>query len=815
MKNPRAPSLYMRRAVMVVILLSLALVPIAQANGGVIDSVSIVGDGAVGSGPVEINISLIGVGGANSDSVNWSATLSDFEGNVIDSDIGNALVDDGVFTYIETTLGNAPLGLSNLTILLSGDVGSPNADQWTTYYTTIHRLRPLDISLGSPTFTGVNSTGVDTTNITINDGDYARIDLPVNNDGDIAWNGTLNLTLDSSIQSEIVEISPDTTLMVSFMTGQLAEGTMEVSALLVGPDDTDTTDNSISRQFTIGPPPLPELVLDVDRLNEPQPGSTINWDLVANNTGESSFDGLLVCLFGSDEIYSSNVSIPVSGSVNVSVSMISKPGELICTSSGARTSSTTNASDLVSMSSAIFLGAGHSTPTLLGGPWHAGDDVTLSMLLRNEGDATGSAGIRVEIDGEIENGTSTTLDDSKAGEVNHVFSFNSAGDHIVNWSVVSSDGAVDSNLSGTIVIPVLTSQVIVMDIESIAIVEDGIKISWTIDLSEGRDRAVTLNFGTLTDSIKGDSITEERTLMSGRTFGTMNIGHQDGKQAFATVSVSDWTVGFGSYISDDVDIPDNSVLPQVSVNPSTQPKVPVSDTQVTLYYTLTNLGSGSTPQGQIVISGEDGTIFNSVTSPVMDSSSIDLSTVVTWPDGKNVKIIVTWNVDGQSVSDQAMIISETVESDSDGFTVPWGGILGGLVVGVVLVFAIRMKNSPKREKKDKLEKITKADTTSKNEKIEVACPSCDRRLRVPSDYNGGVRCPECETRFDVEAKEDQPEATSDDSPEVDSQEGLWATSDNDILGCPKCTRKLKVPFDKRPAKARCPACETIFEARAE
>ena len=51
------------------------------------------------------------------------------------------------------------------------------------------------------------------------------------------------------------------------------------------------------------------------------------------------------------------------------------------------------------------------------------------------------------------------------------------------------------------------------------------------------------------------------------------------------------------------------------------------------------------------------------------------------------------------------------------------------------------------------------------------------------------------------------ELGSDDSSE------LWSESDNDILSCPKCTRKLRVPYDKRPAKARCPACETVFEAR--
>ena len=41
-------------------------------------------------------------------------------------------------------------------------------------------------------------------------------------------------------------------------------------------------------------------------------------------------------------------------------------------------------------------------------------------------------------------------------------------------------------------------------------------------------------------------------------------------------------------------------------------------------------------------------------------------------------------------------------------------------------------------------------------KIEVGCPTCDRRLRVPGTYTGAVRCPECETKFDVEAKEEIP-----------------------------------------------------------
>jgi len=65
----------MRRALVVALLLSLALVPIVNASGGVINSVVISGDGGIGEGPIDVNVSLIGVGGASSASVNWNATL--------------------------------------------------------------------------------------------------------------------------------------------------------------------------------------------------------------------------------------------------------------------------------------------------------------------------------------------------------------------------------------------------------------------------------------------------------------------------------------------------------------------------------------------------------------------------------------------------------------------------------------------------------------------------------------------------------------------------------------------------------------------
>ncbi len=740
------------------------------------------------------------------------------DGNTIDSDSGNILVDDGVTVYVETTLGNAPVGLSNLTISLSGDVGTPGQNQWITYNSTIERLRPLEVSLSTPLFTSVYSNETETGNFSLSDGDFARIDVPVINSGDFQWNGTLNLSIDSvALSPEDVNITADSTITISFISGQLSEGVHYLNLSLYGPDDFDLSDNSISMTFEVDPPPLPTIELNLTRESEPVAGDSMEWDLEASNSGLATFDGKLVCDHEGEEVFSTNATISAGETVNFTVSMISKPGQLFCTSADARTSLTVNATDLLSIQSAVFIGAGYSTPTLLGGPWHAGDEITFSLLIRNEGDLAGTANLRIEISGEMQNSSSITLEQGKAGEVSYQFSFASSGDKIVNWSLVSADGLVDSNLSGSIVVPVMNSQVLNIEIESVDVVEDGVEISWAVDLSDGKERLVIFSFCSINDGLKGDKIYEERNILPGRTFGKMNIGFQTGQEVHAEVSESGWTIGFGSFTEDETPMPDYDVIPEITVNPTTQPKLPSVDSKVTVYYTISNLADSVVPSGQIIITDVDGYIIGTDSSPEITSGSKDSSTVVTWPSGDNVKIIVTWHVDGQSVSDEIMVSSEKIEASEEEFSVPWGGILGGLALGMVLIFAVRIKNSPPKEKQDKKSKSTKKSDSKNDVKVEVACPSCDRRLRVPKSYSGSVRCPECETKFDVEADEEpEDEVVESQNNEVTNEDGiLWSSSDNDILGCPKCTRKLKVPFDRRPAKARCPACETIFEARKD
>ena len=115
--------------------------------------------------------------------------------------------------------------------------------------------------------------------------------------------------------------------------------------------------------------------------------------------------------------------------------------------------------------------------------------------------------------------------------------------------------------------------------------------------------------------------------------------------------------------------------------------------------------------------------------------------------------------------------------------------------------------------------------------MEVACPACDQRLRVPSTYGGSARCPACSQTFPVEPAEEEIQETPDVEDEIEqdtesttppieeaqpapvvSEQAKTSSSSDDVIVCPDCQQKLKVPYDRRPVRARCPACKCEFRA---
>tara|TARA_B100000886_G_scaffold333736_1_gene288251 strand:- start:699 stop:2018 length:1320 start_codon:yes stop_codon:yes gene_type:complete len=437
------------------------------------------------------------------------------------------------------------------------------------------------------------------------------------------------------------------------------------------------------------------------------------------------------------------------------------------------------------------------------------------MLLRNEGDLAGSANMQIELNGLIQNGSITNLDKGKAGEVSLELALTEPGSYNVNWSVISQDGVVDSNLSGTLNFPIESSQRLNISIEDLEYTETGINVVWSVELSEGNSRNVMINFGAANDGIEGDAISEERYFMPGKTYGKTNIGFQTGQIIFFRAEAMSWTVSSESILQSNVQMPDFSLNLGVTLNPVTSPLTPTAGSDVTLSYTLLNNGTTNVPEGQIAILDGNGELLFSKSTNSIAESSQNSNVVITWPSGQNVIIEIRWYVGDISVSDSIIVYSKLADSDTSDFEIPTGGILSGLVLGMVFIFLVRIKNSPRSEKRKNLKKESR--NKKSDSKVDVECPTCSRMLRVPADYTGGVRCPECDKKFEVEAENKNQEDKNDTDKIKDNgneiADELFASSSNDILECPKCFSNLKVPYEKRPAKARCPACEIIFEAR--
>ena len=801
----------MRRAVLLVLLLSLSGIPSAQATGGVIDSVSVTGDGVIGAGPIGVDINLVGVGGASAAVVNWSATLVGMEGALIDSDSGSESIDDGVTTLVQTNLSDAPLGFSNLTVTLSGDIGTPGANQSTSWSTIIHRLRPLDVSIGTVIFTSVNQSDTATGNLTIRDGDHARIDVAVVNDGDVDWQGNLTVVVgETNLGLFSVQTIADQTQIVSILTNQLLEGNVVVDLQLEDVFDTSPNDDFVSTSITVGPPPLADLVWNLTRLVEPVAGSEMEWSINVTNNGEVDYNSTIQCTFDGEIILEETLEILISQSAIIEPSLTAKPGQLVCTSSDQRIHFPEGVSDDLSMTSAIFIAAGQEVPTILQGPWHEDDEIVFSLLVRNEGDTFGSA--TLVVDGTIVGSSSAlSLEEDKAGELSFVGSFSTAGEHVVNWSVESSNGAVDENLSGSLTIPVIEAQSLTVDIASISVEDDGLEMEWTLDLDEGRERTVIVTHGTVTDGVKNMLGSQELILLPGISSSEMSLGWLDSPSAYIEVFPIDWTSDVSSSLYIQEDLPDSSGEARLELSVVATPKSPTAGEEATIRWSIHNDGSGPLPEGTIVLTTVDGQVLSQTSTLVLSAGTEESqSSVVTWPEGDLVSITATWYVDGAEIEDKETFPSTVVTDSADSYAIPWGGIIGGFSAGVAAILALKLFFAPKSVKKEKKKRKTPSTV---DEKVEVACPECDRRLRVPRTYSGTVGCPECENKFAVEGQTEEQEPEPEPEEETTVEEDLWSASSEDILACPSCSRKLKVPFDRRPAKARCPACETIFEAR--
>ena len=82
------------------------------------------------------------------------------------------------------------------------------------------------------------------------------------------------------------------------------------------------------------------------------------------------------------------------------------------------------------------------------------------------------------------------------------------------------------------------------------------------------------------------------------------------------------------------------------------------------------------------------------------------------------------------------------------------------------------------------------------EPVERSCPACDRTLRIPGDYSGTVRCPDCSEKFEVES-DHMSELDEELDAIDDSVEEEQPVEKKIEIACTQCSSKLRVPSNYR------------------
>jgi transposase-like protein len=251
------------------------------------------------------------------------------------------------------------------------------------------------------------------------------------------------------------------------------------------------------------------------------------------------------------------------------------------------------------------------------------------------------------------------------------------------------------------------------------------------------------------------------------------------------------------------------------LQPTTVPVDPVAGGATSLTVQVTNTGTApSDPVTvRLVSSGEILGVVEIETIAPSGSTSASIS--VPWPEGNPVAIEAVLVHKGELSSSQVSFEVVVPEAEST-LVIPWSGIALGAAGGLALltVEAIRRRSPTSSATSDPSAPSPSSPaagsvSSAPVEKVEVACPACDRTLRVPSDYSGAVRCPDCSERFDVEP---QTPVSASPSPQADKAE-VDEVPEKVEIGCPACARSLRVPTSFN-GRVRCPACKHEF-SRAE
>ena len=512
-------------------------------------------------------------------SVFVNSTLQDLSGQLLWSQNQSHALSGNQVKQVLIELTDLDIGYMELHLELFGDIGNPSTGFVSETTIPLQRLAPSSIDFvgsSSITLSAIDSIGQYTSNSTIRQGDYIQSEIPIENFGDVA--GSESFTLDvnqeswnETIHYQNVLVNGTSTVVLEYQSSQMVvEGNIWFNISM------NDSVSSLSLMASIGPPPLPNarLVLDIITENITS-GAQVSFNLTMSNIdGERSFDGRTVCVFQSDEIYNESAPLSIDEVTVELISFSARPGILQCSFIDDRNGATNDmiaTHTLEGLDSAIFDGAVPSGLALIGGPWHVDDTIDVSLLLRNQGNATGQAHleIRSSLDVLVVN-SSIILDQGQAGDIALSFVLTESGLQDYHWLIRSSDGIVLSGLNGTFSVDVAEEQA--MFAEIIAIETQGeVTIGWNVSIDDGVSRDVKLRYGyriSGTDVFVSEQIL---ALGSGIVSGQTQIGEVPGTEVILRMSPVDWTASTNSYIAT-ASLSGEESMYTLSVNPITIPR---------------------------------------------------------------------------------------------------------------------------------------------------------------------------------------------------------------------------------------------------
>ena len=688
-------------------------------------------------------------------------------------------------------------------------------------FPAVHAEDPVDLQFvgaNSLTYSGADEFAVLTNNATVRQGDYLLLEIPVENVGSSTQVASIAVDVRQTEWNETVyfeSVSIDamvTEVLVYLSSNQVFEGQLNVEISI------NNTSQALNDTIEIGPPPLPNVQLDIQpSTSEYASGDLIQFNLTSTNAlGERAFDGTLVCNFLNDEVYNQSLNVDVGQTIVNTVGIYARPGILECIYGGDRNQSVpTNVEfSLEGLPSAVFNEAGSSGFSFIDGPWHVGDKLETSFILRNQGDATGSATLRVLHDGMEYFSESLTLDAGSAGELTLDFSDLSEGLHTFEWSIVSTNGLVASGLEGIATLSVLAPQDMFAELE----VNDGssgIVLDWNVSITDGVDRDVKLRFGYRVSGTDVFVNEQTVTLGSGTVTGQTTLGDIQGNTVVLRMEPSGWVSSTNSYIATASFVTSEAGY-SLQIDPITLPREPIQGEDVTVTVMLQNTGSVEGPAGELYLTDSSGLLLGQVsTDPLQASSSRNIDFTFVVPDDNELLLKAEWRYETSIVEgEQSILVTAKVVEEASA-EIPFVAIGGGIAVACCIILVLHLRrgaslDQPKSEKVSKKKATTPQPEKKEAEPVERSCPACDRTLRIPGDYSGTVRCPDCSEKFEVES-DHMSELDEELDAIDDSVEEEQPVEKKIEIACAECSSKLRVPSNYR-GSVRCPSCSNVFSA---